>query len=173
MIPILPYMRFTIQTGKNPEEVYRIMMAETAVRDGLIHFPPEGTDFFGEVEELDFKIMPRLPLGGRNSFQPVIVGHIRAQGSGAAVDIHMRLRGDAFVFCIVLFGLAGLCFAICLCNLIVDHPDGWKGLVSATGFVIFGQFLVRGGFYIPARKARQRLEELLEVEAENWRRDDH
>lgn len=172
MIHILPYMKFTIQTGKSPKEVHRIMATETAVRDGTIHFLPDGTDFLGEVEESDFKVVPRLAPGFRNSFQPVIVGHIRAQGSGAAVDIHMRLTWDVFAFCIVWFGLTGLWFAVCLCNLIVGHPDGWKGIASATGFVIFGQLLVRGGFYIPARKARQRLEELLEGEAEEWRRDD-
>lgn len=51
MIHILPYMKFTIQTGKSPEEVHRIMAAETAVRDGSIHFLPDGTDFLGELEK--------------------------------------------------------------------------------------------------------------------------
>lgn len=167
MIPVIPRMKFTIQTGKSPEEVHRIMEAETAVRDGRIHFPSDGTDFLGEVGESDFKVMPRLPSGVRNSFQPVIVGHIRAQEGGAAVEIHMRLPWNVFAFCLVWFGMTGWCFAVCLLNLIMGHPEGWKGIASAAGFVIFGQLLVRAGFYIPAKSAKRRLEELMGGEVEN------
>lgn len=161
MIPVLPYMKFTIRTGKTPEEVFHIMEETTAVRDGLIHFSPDGTDFLGEVWESEFEVMPGQPFGVRNSFHPVIVGHIRAHGSGTAVDIHMRLPWDAVFFCVVWFGLTGLYFAVCFLNLIVGHLDGWKGIASAAGFILVGQLLARGGFYIPARRAKRRLEELL------------
>ncbi|MDE5939476.1 MAG: hypothetical protein K2H37_10385 [Lachnospiraceae bacterium] len=161
MIHIFPYMKFTIRSGKTPEEVNRIMETGTAVRDGFLQYSPDGTDFVGEVWESEFEVVPRLPLGFRDSFLPVITGHIQSWGSGAAVDIHMGLRADGLIFCVVLFGMTGLYFLVSLLSLIVGQPDGWKAAVSAVGFFLFGQLIVRGGFYIPARKAKRRLEELL------------
>lgn len=160
MIPVIPRMKFTILTEKTPEEVCHIMEEATMVRNGLIRFSPGGPDFFGEVWDSEFEVMPILPLGVRNSFQPVIVGDIRELGNETAVDIHMRLSWHIFAFCVVWFGMTGLYFAVCLLNLIVGHPDGWKGIVSAVGYFLIVQLLARAGFYIPAKKARRRLEEL-------------
>ncbi|MDE6406369.1 MAG: hypothetical protein K2M20_12055 [Lachnospiraceae bacterium] len=136
------------------------MEAETAVRDGLFRLSSAEGAFIGEVGEADFEVVPRLPLGFRDSFLPVIEGHIRTRGCRTAVDIHMHLRWDAFLFCVVWFGMTGVYFLVSLLNLTVSQPDGWMAAASAAGFFLFGQLLARGGFYIPARKAKQRLEEL-------------
>ncbi len=160
MIHIIPRMKFTIHSRKTPWEVHRIMEAETAVQDGLFHYSPAEADFFGEVEESEFKVVQRLPACVRDSFRPVILGQIRRRGSGAAVDIRMRLSMEVLVFCVIWFGMSGLYFLICFLTLIIGRLDGWQEIVSAAAFFFFGQLLVRAGFYIPAKRARRRLEEL-------------
>lgn len=157
MIALIPRMKFTICSPKTPAEVRRAIEAETAVRDGLFHVTPDGTDFVGEVGESDFHVMPRLPAGFRDSFLPVIRGVYRR----GEVDICMRLEGFVYVFCVVWFGITGVCLLLSVVNLFMGQPDGWKAAAGMAGMFLFGQLLVRGGFYIPAKRARRRLEELL------------
>lgn len=160
MIHIIPRMKFTIHSGKTYWEVRHIMEAEIAVQDGLFHYSPAEADFFGEVEESEFKVVHRLPPFVRDSFRPVILGQIRKRGSGAAVDIRMRLSMEVLIFCVIWFGVSGMYFLICLLNFALGLMDGWQEIVSAAVFFFFGQLLARAGFYIPAKRAKRRLEEL-------------
>lgn len=160
MIAIIPRMKFTISSRKTPEEVRLALEAETAIRDGLFHVTPDGTDFVGEVMESGFRVMPRLPAGFKDSFLPVIRGQIQVWGNRTEVDIRMRLAWFVYAFCVVWFGITGLCLLFSVVNLLMGQPDGWKATAGTAGMFLFGQLLVRGGFYIPARRAKRRLEEL-------------
>lgn len=164
MIHFMPHMEFTIDSDKTPEELRRIMEAETKIREGWwVQFPFSIPDynFIGEVEETSFKVEPILPSGIYDNFAPVILGQIWTQADRTEVDIRMRLRWDAFAFCMVWFGMSGLYFAFCVLALITGTPDAWKGIAAGAGMFLFGQLLVRVGFYLPARMARRKLEGLL------------
>lgn len=161
MLHFLPHMEFTIDSDKTPEEVRRIMEAETKIREGWFFLSSVDKDFIGEVEETTFEIEPKLPDCVYDNFAPVILGQIWTQGDRTEVDIRMRLRWDAFAFCMVWFGMSGLYFAVCVLALIAGTPDAWKGIAAAAGIFLLGQILARGGFYIPARMARRKLMKLL------------
>lgn len=160
MIHFLPYWKFTIDSDKTPEEVCHIMEAETK-QFGVIFGPLFDSDFIGEVEETSFEVV--LPVGIFDSFEPVILGQIQPQGSGTRVDIRMRLRWSAFAASAVCFGMMGLYFVLCVLSLITGNPidsDIWKETITAAGGILFLQLIVRVGFYIPARKAKRKLEGL-------------
>lgn len=137
------------------------MEAETKIREGWFFLSSVDKDFIGEVEETTFEIEPKLPDCVYDNFAPVILGQIWTQGDRTEVDIRMRLRWDAFAFCMVWFGMSGLYFAVCVLALIAGTPDAWKGIAAAAGIFLLGQILARGGFYIPARMARRKLMKLL------------
>lgn len=123
MLHFLPHMEFTIDSDKTPEEVRRIMEAETKIREGwwvLFPFSIPDYNFIGEVEEASFEV--ELPVGFYDFFRPVILGQIRMQGDRTEVDIRMRLQWDAFAASAVCLGMLGLYFAVCVLGLITGTP---------------------------------------------------
>ncbi len=169
MIHIIPRMKFTIQTGKSPEEVQALLQSVTDTENKWLTVPGDKA-FIGKVGETDFKFLPRLGevlfagiiIHVKDSFLPVIVGQIQGQESGTTVIVRMRLLWFVTVFLCVWFGITGMIFLAGLLTVISGQPDGWGITASAFGFILFGQLLAKGGFYIPAKRAKRRLEELLE-----------
>lgn len=160
MIHFLPYWKFTIDSDKSPEEVHRIMEAETKIREGWFCHFSVNEDFIGVVEKTSFEVEMKLPDGVYDNFAPMIVGQIQPQGSGARVNIHMRLRWNAFAVCTVGIGVTGAVLVICLLDLIMGSFDAWKGIAGAAGICLFLQAMVWIGFYLPARIAKRKLERL-------------
>lgn len=160
MIPFLLYKKFTIDSDKSPEEVRRIMEAETKIREGWFCHSSVNEDFIGVVEKTSFEVEMKLPDGVYDNFAPMIVGQIQPQGSGARVNIRMRLRWNAFAVCTVGIGVTGAVLVICLLDLIMGNPDTWKMIVGAAGMLLALQLMARVGFYIPARIAKRKLERL-------------
>lgn len=160
MIHFLPHWKFTIDSDKSPEEVRRAIEAETKIREGWVFYPSVSEDFIGVVEETSFEVDMKLPSCVRDPFEPRILGQIQAQGSGARVDIRMRLRWDTFAVCVIGLGITGLLFAVCLLNLIMGNLEAWKGIADAAGVFLVLQVMVWVGFYIPARIAKRKLERL-------------
>lgn len=168
MIHIIPRMKFTIQTGKSPEEVQALLQSVTDTENRWLTVPGDKA-FIGKVGETEFKFLPRLGdvlfagiiIHVKDSFLPVIVGQIQGQESGTAVIVRMRLLWFVTAFLCVWFGITGMVFLAGLLAVISGQPDGWGITASAFGFILVGQLLVKGGFYIPARRAKRRLEELL------------
>lgn len=169
MIHIIPHMKFIIQTGKSPEEVQALLQSVTDTENKWLTVPGDKA-FIGKVGETDFKFLPRLGevlfagiiIHVKDSFLPVIVGQIQGQESGTTVIVRMRLLWFVTVFLCVWFGITGMIFLAGLLTVISGQPDGWGITASAFGFILFGQLLAKGGFYIPAKRAKRRLEELLE-----------
>lgn len=156
----LPQMKFQIESRRTPEEVRTLLQSVTDTeREWFTR--PKGKMFRGKIQGTEFKIMA-IPgdIVLRDSFQPVIVGRIRTQANRTIVDVRMRLRGFVFGFMIVWFSMPIFAFLTALLALVVGNPEGWK-IAAVTGVLIFlGQAMVRCGFYYPARKSRQKLEEL-------------
>ncbi len=174
MIHIIPRMKFTIQTGKSPEEVRALLRSITDTQNKWLNVPGDKA-FIGKVGETDFKFLPRLGevlfagvvMHVKDSFLPVIIGQIRGQENGTTVIVRMRLLWLVFAFLCVWFGITGMVFLAGLLAVISGQLDGWGITASAAGFILVGQLLVRGGFYIPAKSAKRKLEDLLEGEAED------
>lgn len=168
MISVIPRMKFIIQTGKSPEEVQALLRSVTDTENGW-QIVPGDKPFTGKVGETDFKFLPRLGevlfagvcVHVKDSFLPVIVGQIRGQESGTTVIVRMRLLWFVTAFLCVWSGITGMAFLAGLLAVISGQPDGWGITASAAGFILVGQLLARGGFYIPAKRAKRRLEELL------------
>ncbi len=161
-------MKFIIQTGKSPEEVQALLRSATDTQNKWLIVPGDKA-FIGKVGETDFKFLPRLGevlfagvvMHMKDSFLPVIIGQIRGQENGTTVIVRMRLLWFVFAFLCVWFGITGMVFLAGLLAVISGQPVGWGITASAAGFILVGQLLVRGGFYIPAKNAKRKLEDLL------------
>lgn len=168
MISVIPRMKFTIQTGKSPEEVQALLQSVTDMESKWSVVPGDKA-FIGRVGETDFKFLPRLGevlfagviMHVKDSFLPVIVGQIREQENGTAVVVRMRMLWFVIAFLCVWFGITGMVLLAGLLAVISGQPDGWGITASVAGFILAGQLLVRAGFYIPAKSAKRKLEELL------------
>lgn len=168
MISVIPRMKFTIQTGKSPEEVQALLQSVTDMESKWPIVPGDKA-FIGRVGETDFKFLPKLGevlfagviMHVKDSFLPVIVGQIREQENGTAVVVRMRMLWFVIAFLCVWFGITGMVFLAGLLAVISGQPDGWGITASVAGFILAGQLLVRAGFYIPAKSAKRKLEELL------------
>ena len=105
MIHIIPRMKFTIQTGKSPEEVRALLRSITDTQNKWLNVPGDKA-FIGKVGETDFKFLPRLGevlfagvvMHVKDSFLPVIIGQIRGQENGPTV-----LPFAFFMACVCLF----------------------------------------------------------------------
>lgn len=167
-MPFLPRMKFQMESRRTPEEVRAILQSVTDTERKWFTYPDR--EFVGKVGEKEFKIMPvpgdfvfmGTKMHVKNSFLPLIVGQIRAEGNRTIVDVQMRLFWFVFGFLVVWFSVPVVVFLTALMALVVGSPEGWKLAAAAGMFILVGQTTVRCGFYYPARKARRRLEELLE-----------
>lgn len=151
-------MKFQMESHRTPEEV-RMLLQSVTDSERKWFAVPGNKAFVGKIGEADFKIMPG-PGSMRNSFQPVMIGRIRREGNRTIVDVRMRLLWFVFGFMVVWFSVPVFSFLILLLALITGNPDGWMAVPVAV-FILFGQILVRCGFYYPAKRARRMLEELI------------
>lgn len=159
-MPFLPRMKFQIVSHRTPEEVRALLQSATDSGRTWSAARPKSKLFVGKVGETDFKVMT-VPDGFvKNSFKPVIVGRIRTEGNQTVVDVRMRLIWFVFGFMAVWFSVPVFSFLVLLLALITGNSDGWMA-VPVAALILFGQLLVRCGFYYPAKKARRKLEELL------------
>lgn len=165
-----PYIKkFRIYTLKTPEEVRALMQGETAVW-GIAHFPLGDGAYVGEVGESGFKVVPRPSWVHRTYSMAVMEGRIRTEGGETVVDVKMRFPWQIYLLFPAYF-LLGMGF------LIAEGP--FPPVIYKVVFLfICGAELLfwihaRFGFYSASRGVEENLEELLEGEAEEWRRDDN
>ncbi len=159
MIHLLPDLEYRIHSEKSPEE---ITMALKSVTDSekSIFGREKKAEFVGEVYPFGFKIVSHISY--RNSFLPVIEGKVKVEENTSVIVIKMRLHLLVRVFLSIWFGMAFffLLFGI-LDTMISGMMESSRLLISSGGLIILGQLISRAGFYIPARKAMERLENLL------------
>lgn len=158
---MLPSLDETIQSDKSPEEISRIMGAITVSRREH-YFADMRGEFVGEIDMTGFKVMSNIHH--RNSFLPVIIGSIRTEGNRSIIVINMRMHPLTSAFSVIWLSGVAFFLLIGICIACVDRNASSLMLIcTAAGMMLFGQLLIRGGFYRPARKAIARLRELFEV----------
>ncbi|MCM1254388.1 MAG: hypothetical protein NC321_16335 [Clostridium sp.] len=172
MIHILPRLEYNINSTKTPEDINAILNSVTVPgKDMPCDF--RDAEFVGEVNPYDFKIIKKDSIykssiykGNiyiKNSFKPVISGTIRTENGMSVIIIKMRLY--LFVRISSVFWFGGVGIVVILSGLNAFLIDGIKGalmFVSSAAMFAVGEALVRIGFYLPAKKAIKRLEELLQ-----------
>lgn len=147
-------MRFIIETKKSKDEILQIIRDNTYIRTSVFGFS-EGTTYFeGKVCENSFKICRCIQY--RNSFLPLIIGTIEANEYGSTINIRMRMAIPVIVFLVIWFtGVLVGCLIV-----------PFAGFPMPTALVpyimlVFGILLAIIPDKIEAKKAREKLEELL------------
>ncbi len=158
---MLPSLDEIIESDKSPEEISQIMGAITVSRREH-YFADMRGEFVGEIDMTGFKVMSNIHH--RNSFLPVITGSIRTEGNRSIIAIKMRMHPLTSVFSVIWLSGVAVFLLIGICIACVDRNASSLMLICmSAGMMLFGQLLIRGGFYGPARKAIARLRELFEV----------
>ena len=147
-------MRFIIETKKSKNEILQIIRDNTYIRTSVFGFSEGDAYFEGKVYENSFKIWRCIQY--RNSFLPLIIGTIEANEYGSTINIRMRMAIPVIVFLVIWFtGVLVGCLIV-----------PFAGFPMPTALVpyimlVFGILLVIIPNKIEAKKAREKLEELL------------
>ena len=107
--------------------------------------PSDHRYFEGIVEHDRFEI--NRIINGRNSFLPMIEGHLRAKDSGAVVTLNMKMAWPVMIFCFCFIAFTSL--------------GAMHGNVALFGMALFMYFLASVCFAIEVRIAMKRLLDLL------------
>lgn len=158
MIHILPRFDYRMISAKSPEDLFLILDSVTNTRKFAFTISAD-TEFIGTISPPNFRIMSKINY--RNSFLPVINGTIYTKEGRTVVDLRFRLHWFVRIFLAVWFGMTGLSFLIGLLLVLTERTAKPALLLTAASFLLVGQVLVRSAFYLPAKKAAARLEELL------------
>ena len=147
-------MRFIIETKKSKNEILQIIRDNTYIKTSAFDFPKGDKYFEGSVSENSFKICRCIQY--RNSFLPLIIGTIEAHEYGSTINIRMRMAIPVIVFISIWFTgvLAG-----CLIVPFTGFP--MPAALIPYIMLVFGILLVIIPNKIEAKKAREKLEELL------------
>jgi len=131
-----------------------IEKTEEVIKTSAFDFPKGDKYFEGSVSENSFKIFRCIHY--RNSFLPLIIGSIEAHEYGSTINIRMRMAIPVIVFISIWFTgvLAG-----CLIVPFTGFP--MPAALIPYIMLVFGILLVIIPNKIEAKKAREKLEELL------------
>ena len=147
-------MRFIIETKKSKDEILQIIRDNTYIKTSVFDFPTGDKYFEGSVSENSFKICRCIQY--RNSFLPLIIGTIEANEYGSTINIRMRMAIPVIVFLVIW--LTGV-LAGCLIVPFAGFP--MPAALVPYAMLVFGILLVIIPNKIEAKKAREKLEELL------------
>ena len=158
-MPLLPYLRYELESGKTPAEVEEAMRAVVEPKR-LFRFGGGAQPFEGVVGDGAFDV--RRIIGYRNSFLPQIRGTISAAAEGSRISITMSLHPLVLGFMIVWLGGVGAgCFAMLMH--VIQKGGTLLQVVAPAGMLAFGWLLSAGGFTFEARKAAALLERTMAV----------
>lgn len=101
LMKFLPYTKTTILTTKSPNEAVKLLQG---------HLDSNAPFFEGDVNGYQFDIHRKMGRFERNSFVPIIKGHIdcHSQGTEIRMTIRLHLAVAAFLSCF----LAGVLYTI-------------------------------------------------------------
>lgn len=158
---ILPSLDVRLQTDRTAEEIGGILKSVTILRNRSFTVPRQ-REFIGNIDDSEFRLVSRI--SNRNSFLPVIKGKLQANGNKTEVCIQMRMHPLASVF--MIFWMCGVLFFF-LTGILQIFAEGFGSALPVLGSTVlmmtFAQILMRVCFYLPAKKALQRIKELLEA----------
>ena len=153
-------MNLTLSLSKPPEDVLRILRANTSARPPSLWFPSDAVEsFHGTITGNNFRIQRNIHY--RNSFLPVIRGRVDATESGSEIRLEMSLHPVVKAFLAVWFAFVGLDCLATLFGTIAGDPIPLPAHFGAWGMLLFGILLAVVPFRIEAQKARQELESVL------------
>jgi hypothetical protein len=155
------FSRISIRTRLSPEQAadaVRELIRPEGFLGGLAYAPSDPRPFIGRSKDDQFKFRRRVVW--HNSFQPIIIGRVRAIPHGAAFEYSIRL--DLFVMLLVpvIFGMMGFEAAKELHEYIQTSGAG-GGYGLFVFLTLFGGFGVVSYRY-ESRKAERILHEALE-----------
>jgi len=154
---IFPYIEYQITSSKSPEEIADILRSVTDSNNTfLCHSSKE---FLGTVRPNDFKIVSNINY--RNSFLPVIKGTIHQNGTSSIVNIKMQLSLMIRIFLYFWLGTLVFPFFILLLYNLIFPMQELGMLLIISFFVAIAPLMTRVCFYPPAKRAIQRLDELI------------
>lgn len=156
------YSRFYIQTRLSAVEAEDAI--ERLVRPKIGFLEPDVPTldvrpFAGTVENGAFKC--QRVITGRNSFLPIIVGHVAQAEGGAIVYGHMRLAFSVVLFMLLWMGMAMTMTYQELPKAITQHD--LLASAGALAFPAFGIFLTALGYYPERHKALRLLRDALRL----------
>jgi hypothetical protein len=97
-VPTIPYRRISVRSGLPPQEVTRRLRLVTRKHSWTVWSQADAR-FVGSIAESRFRL--RYVPAGRNTYAPWLVGSIRPDEHGSAMDVRMTLHPMA------IFGIAG------------------------------------------------------------------
>lgn len=156
MIHLLPHSEERIISKKTPEDIYIILKSVT---DSGKAARSTNAEFMGQVRPFDFRIVPKINY--RNSFLPVLIGNITEKEEGTFIDITFRMPMFTQIFLIIWYGMACFYFLCGILAVSIGGAEQTAFILVPFGFIVLGQVLSRCCFYGPAKKAFNRLKELL------------
>ena len=149
----MPLYHFHIDTTVPPQTVTERLRCAVRKRLGFREYfrtawsgrSPDGPPFIGSVQDNSFRI--RRVIGYRNSFLPLVWGHIVPTPTGARVIVTMFMHPFSSAFMLFWLGMVG---HGALTERSASHTILW-------GMFIFGIALCTGGFIPEAVKAKRLL----------------
>lgn len=161
----LPFESISYESGLDPDEVLqrldRVTYPKEALTVSSLFKGVDNKEYFGSVEDGFFKV--NRIIKGQNSFQPIIKGYVKENGSGSSINIKMRPAIFPLVFMSIWltgFGFGAICgilsFFFVSQDLVRLLP-----VVILVGFYI----LMLQGFKIESLKSKQYFAQLFEAEA--------
>lgn len=157
-MPILPSERLSIRAAAPAAEILNRLRAEVEPFSWFrLPFSRDHKAFQGEVVGDRFKLTRIIHY--RNSFLPTIVGTVRPDEAGTAIDITLRLNPFVAGFMTFWFG----CVACVLAATVVwavAHQAVPILFVVPVVMLLFGYVLMHGAFRYEATKAKRFFEEL-------------
>jgi hypothetical protein len=156
-VPLLPFDRFKIETTLTSDEVHNILAANVEPSQWL-RFRGNRCPWEGEVMTESFRI--RRIIRYRNSYLPLLRGHIIATSGGSIVEGTMTLQPIVLGFMIFWFSGVILLGGSMTVSLLAH--GAWQPMaLIPLGMLVFGWILTSGAFTFEARKARASLGEML------------
>ncbi len=116
-------------------------------------------DFVGSVGEERFEI--RRDIRYRNSFLPLVDGHIVQDGDGTRIDLVFGLHPAVAIFMLIWLGFAGFIAIMLIANRPEDAP--WAFLMPC-GMFLFGVILSASCYFPEESIAKKKLCALLDAE---------
>jgi len=100
------FRRLTLYTQLHPDEVYRRLAAIVEPTRWRNPFSRSHKPYEGKISPNGFKIL-RI-IHHQDSFRPVVIGNIRSEGAGSAIELVLRLHVVVAVFMTLWLSATGI-----------------------------------------------------------------
>jgi hypothetical protein len=167
---ILPIETYTLTSRVSAEEIERRLFENVEPKKilrVLLLRNAATKPYQGKISDNRFKISRIIRY--RNSFRPIIAGHIRSSGGQTLIEIRMRPTIYVIIFMTIWLGMVGSVFLILLLGGIF-HVQGivkenfLLGLFITFLMFLFGWCLTYFGFKYESKKSRQFLLKIFEAQ---------